>query len=437
MVSLTTTDGYLHILNAENGKEIAVHEPFAGVEERCQSKAVLYEEDGKTKYGVYSLDDGRVFAVNPDGKERWLAYFKSLIPNQPTIGRSGKNVYVTLSSKSDDKSQISIVDDEKSLEYGIGEVGGPISYDGHKFGSAAMIQRQDSTSLVFGSYASGKSSFGSTFEYNTNDGEVTELADIGRNVVAPPVLNKNGDKLWLTTSNPENGNAEIFGWVEGSFSKSSFWYTDLGEYGKDVHYAPLLSNDETSLYVTSDRAVYRVDADTGAIIWKVDDLNICSQPILSPNNEYLFVIEETGGRISKISTQTGVISMEHNCSGSECQMISSADIAIGPDGKSIYFAFESGLVMAVEVTDAETMTPSQETSLTPSASPTLSPVLSAAPSAAPSVGGDGRQSDSNEPDDTEDDPVNSKRSSSASSICIKRVEVVLVLSVVVSYMMGF
>jgi len=209
------------------------------------------------------------------------------------------------------------------------------------------------------------------------------------------LLSSTGLEMWIGASR-----SEVRGWWDPqvNFNRRSDWSLNADEVQRDetrqlktlpAWGAPVLSPDEQTVYVTTtSNAVYAVSALTGKILW--EDLEMPSliktEMKLSPAGDRLYIFMANGLVLCK-RTGDGENQWRYmsKLTGGE------ADMAVSPDGTTLYFAGNEGTtgryIYALGVGDYETAEPTLTPTLAPAAKPTLSPTTATPlPTARPTTG---------------------------------------------------
>jgi outer membrane protein assembly factor BamB len=413
MLYMTTQKGFLYGVNARNGTLAMKHEPFPWVK-TTESKPVLCEKvdsegNSYVEYIVYAISDGRVIAVNADtGLERWMMYSEYCTPTQPTMDADCQHVYYTCNKRHINESELFVVNDEESTKAFMGMPSDQVTRQGEKLGPVSLGRRGatrsvGALSVYFGSFtdvdgeekededgvtmapetlaraALDSNSGGKTLRYDAMSRSVEELAKVEDGVKSPVGLSNDENYMWARTFDPDSRETVLHGMrtasqadstVRSGAPSSSTWQRSLGVTAQELTHAPITTHNDAALYIATEKAVYKVATEDGSVHWNVSDLNLKAAPVMHPGttttgtdtngrklvqtqpSNTLYVMEDTGGRIWKVNTDTGDMQMELNCiESATCAMASHADFATSPDGSMLYIALKSGIVYAVETTE--------------------------------------------------------------------------------------
>lgn len=298
----------------------------------------------------------RVLAISASGDQLWEAILSGIVEGTPKINKSGSRIYVAHNTKNKETGeytagQIAMIRHDYGTKSGVDlERDGIFGIQGYSSPFAPLtISNADDDLIYFGEkWLDGSASYGSIYECDGT--HVRALIRTTWSTAAPPTLSADGKSMWMV-----GAKSSVHGWVDDRFDGRATWSVSFGDEDKSVAVAPLLTPDESLIFVlTANSTVLCLGARDGNIVWSNYE-NFLEPKILqlSPDGSFLYAIGNSQGTITQFNAQSGQIIREFSCFDvldyDSCMGSTEGAFVISTKRNAIYFGDIHGDIIGISI----------------------------------------------------------------------------------------
>eukprot|EP00567_Pseudictyota_dubia_P013152 CAMPEP_0197436880 /NCGR_PEP_ID=MMETSP1175-20131217/4234_1 /TAXON_ID=1003142 /ORGANISM="Triceratium dubium, Strain CCMP147" /LENGTH=675 /DNA_ID=CAMNT_0042966271 /DNA_START=276 /DNA_END=2303 /DNA_ORIENTATION=- len=439
-VYVTTDDGKLTVLNAQDGTETGSYDPniqaFFGSNIKCESGVSFGRVANVGPFAVYAInyqvagvDKSRVIAVShPYGNQLWTSSdLDGIVMGTPQVGDDGRYVYLvrnvndvghfTLLRTTEAADSAGVLYTEQAGLNNVNETG--------KYAPLALVKNPNNGQFDGGNrnsndvaawghyYMGGEGVAGYTRVFQlpqdfttSSDGSVlaTQIIDeVAWSTWAKPTISSNGLSIFYAITR-----GELRGWYNNKWGRKAW----KGETAQDptngrtpVPNSAALSNDGTMLFSASaTNSFHRIDAASGNVTWTaVTATEVVTEPRVSPDDTRVYTIQQGAGVVTAHDVSDGTAIWTTKCDKYQnqnpfCQYGVEAEFSVSSTGYYLYYSDNRGTVVALELggvpppttmaptgSEPTTAAPSASPSSTPTSMPTAGPTMAPVPTAMPTA----------------------------------------------------